>query len=709
MIYHVKPTTGNDANDGQSSATAKKTIGNLVSTVTFVSGDRVYLYDEADHVISSSIIPTSGASTIWESAPTNTSLAKITGTGFFGLNNSTTRIKKLQISTSVATGMVNSTNSGSRAIIEDCILDATGTGSHWISGTGSALSVFNTKFINAERTLGNCLVGAVGSTFFNCSFDGIPKSSAITSNSYSLIADQVFNFLGCTFKNIPTISFHNTANPAGSMASSFSFCTFDGTDARGAGLKGYFNTYRQASNANYDATTKITNCIFYNYEQMMHAPLAGVLVLDSIYVKNNWISSTTDLTNYNSLGGDITNQTNPMFYNDGNTAYRIEASSSASPENNGVNEVMGAFELEKPSVWFTSLPPAEVKDRVPYRVLSRSDNEEGEFSGGGETNPDKVLTTSEIIVGNYIPIEADNVRKDVIFGLSETGAVSVPAREDVREGVEVDQSTGLLDVFAEANLPVDSDVRKDVVFGDGSEGTCAVPEAADVRKDVAVDNTTGDLDVEAEANLPQESEVLEGVEFGPDNKYTGTVHVDPVIVDPSIVVYPEQYTDSEGTKTGTAGYVDESNADIAKQLEQKLTELAETTLPDYEKMRFVLDPLKNDFYRNAKQFGVRVDNSYDDKKYLNTDVQAYYFRLVLSNDYIPHEDDVDARNAGLELISKAEVLRRKIKATRAGTFNAGNLIWELDWRVDAPAYYDTDKIVILQAYFTLKAKNTYIP
>src|SRR5690606_35777428 len=104
------------------------------------------------------------------------------------------------------------------------------------------------------------------------------------------------------------------------------------------------------------------------------------------------------------------------------------------------------------------------------------------------------------------------------------------------------------------------------------------------------------------------------------------------------------YTDSEGTKIGQAGYVDESNADIAKQLEQKLTALAETTLPDYEKMRFVLDPLKNDFYRNAKQFGVRVDNSYDDKKYLNTDVQAYYFRLVLSNDYIPHEDDVDARN-----------------------------------------------------------------
>lgn len=709
MNYHVKPVTGNDSNDGLTPSTAKKTINGLQSSVTFVSGDRVYLYDEADHVISSSIIPTAGASTIWESAPSNATLAKITGEGYLGLNNSTTRFKKLRVATTNAGGMINSTNSGSRGIIEDCVLDATETGSHWLSGTGSALAVFNTKFINAERTTGNALVAAQGATFFNCSFDGIPKNSAITSVSYSLIGDQIFNFLGCTFKNIPSITFHNSANPLGSLASSFSFCTFDGTDARGTGLRGYFNTYRQANNANYKATTKITNCIFYNYDQIMHAPLAGILVLDSMYVKNNWISSTTTLTNYNSLGGDITNQTNPMFYSDGNTAYRIDANSSASPENNGVNEVMGAFELEKPSVWFTALPETEVKDQVPYRKLSKTDNAVGQFTGGGETNPDKVLTTSTVVSGNYIPVEKENVRKDVVFGLSEAGTVVVPASEDVREGVEVDDTEGTLDVYAEANLPVASDVRKDVEFGDGNEGTCEVPDPADVRKDVPVDNTTGDLDVEAEANLPEESEVLEGVEFGPDNKYTGTVHVDPVIVDPAIVVYPEEYTDSEGTKIGQAGYVDESNADIAKQLEQKLTELAATTLPDYEKMRFVLDPLKNDFYRNAKQFGVRVDNSYDDKKYLNTDVQAYYFRLVLSNDYIPHEDDVDARNAGLELISKAEVLRRKIKATRAGTFNSGNLIWELDWRVDAPAYYDTDKIVILQAYFTLKAKNTYIP
>lgn len=896
MAYHVKPTAGNDSNDGLTEATAFKTIAKVISVLT-TADNEVILYEDGDHVLTSNTSIPSSVQSKWRNA--SGQKPKITGAYNFNGNNTVNRFKGIEFAGGGASGVISGSNSGYYGFFEDCIIDGVNSTSAWVGGSANTFSFYNCDFKNHPGT-NAALNQNAPSLFVNCTFDGSSSFTGVpTTAAYSLCSPTAgHEFLGCEFKNFPHYIYTSTAFTR--QTNSWKFCTFDGRDARGSGNKSYFANYRSST-----TTTpwdfRITNCLFYGFDSICSNTFTGTKGDDGFFCRNNWIDSSTNLSGYSSMGGDITSYSDPLFYNDGTTDYRLEPNSTASIGNNGLQDTIGAYELADPSTFFTDLPTNKVENAYNYKVRSRTNNRTGNAVGGGETDPDKVLSTSTVISGtitpamvsaihpngtlsrakimadapgasgtlpladvretqggtllndsiltsaggNYIAVIAANVRAGITFGLSVLGLVKIPAANEVKKDVEYDVSstgtfdpitgqwvavtadqmvegetalqggatitgtqviparedtrlnepvglsTGLLDVEAEANLPLESNVKKDsgaygpnldkipdydpitgrwvavtadqMVAGetalqDGNtvEGTQVVPAAADTRLNVPVGLTEGLLDVEAEANLPLESTVKEGSgAYGPNldkipalplsklppsegGSYVGqesnteilaedyrvskpfiSLGVSGVgelvpsssssVIDPKIVLYPEEYTDSEGPKVGQAGYVNEADSDIAQQLEAKIMELTKSTLTDYEEMRYVLDPLKNDFYRNAKQFGVRVDNSLDDPKFINKDVQSYYFRLVLTNDYIPHEDDRAARDSALELISKMEVMRRKIAKTRAGTYNSGNLIWELDWRVDAPDFYESDKLVILQAYFTLKAKNTYIP
>lgn len=175
----------------------------------------------------------------------------------------------------------------------------------------------------------------------------------------------------------------------------------------------------------------------------------------------------------------------------------------------------------------------DVRDGVTYDGLSKTGNVElpiesnvlvgvgygsngteftGTATGGGsgETDPNKVLTTSVIISGNYIPVDSEsNVRAGTSYGLSQTGT---------------------LDVDTEANLPATSDVKA---------GSPAYGENLDQN---------GTLDCDTEANLPAVGEVEAGVNYGTSNQFTGTAVLQSPQPGPlTIIVYTSDGSNISGT------------------------------------------------------------------------------------------------------------------------------------------------------------------
>ena len=166
------------------------------------------------------------------------------------------------------------------------------------------------------------------------------------------------------------------------------------------------------------------------------------------------------------------------------------------------------------------------------------------------------------------------------------------------------------------------------------------------------------------------------------------------------------YIDSEGSKTGTAGAINETDLDVASQIQANMQTLLGDTLPTgYSVMRYLIEPEKNDFYNNAKQYGVMIDEDEQDLEQTNfgEDVMDLTFEIVLTNDWInTDESDLGAREAFRELKTRMETIRRKVRETRAGSYNDGKLNHPISWSTSAPEYDFDDKIVILRAFMTLK-------
>lgn len=571
------------------------------------------------------------------------------------------------------------------------------------------------------------------------------------------------------------------------------------------------------------------------------------MIFNNIFVAMNgtsantskWIDSTSAIT---VPGGYQMCMGNNVFFNfiAPTNLSQVNELLGISPQISDTTNISSLFLSLDPDSWdfgrtVSSSANATVQgwidDYIKGKALNDVNGDIGatQLTSGGETDPNKVLTTSTKIVGNYIPVVATNVRKDIIFGLTETGLLDVEAEANLPLESTVDSRASnygplldkvpTLDIDTEANLPVESTVEA----GTGAYGrdldkipTLDIDTRANLPSASEVDSRAGNfgknldivptLDIDTEANLPLESTVdsrasnygrdldkvptldidteanlpLESVvetgsgaygrdlnkvpSFTPDysdpantleNDTTNGVQglvplnkvapsqggsylgeesnddLDPskvekdfeylnrgvlktgllnpststIVVDENYVVYPYEYEDSEGIKIGQAGKVNENDIDVSEQIKTAMESLISQTLPDYEAMRYIIDPLKNDFFNNAKQYGVLNLNSFDDvNKLLNGDVVDYSYQITLTNDYINDHDDVAQRAAAQELINKMELLRRKLKATRAGTYNNSKLLYEFNFTVNSPDYIESDKLVILRAFFSIKAK-----
>lgn len=390
-----------------------------------------------------------------------------------------------------------------------------------------------------------------------------------------------------------------------------------------------------------------------------------------------------------------------------------------------------------------------VENGVAYKANSLTNNKTGNFQAPSVNDvQDGVGFGSNGLefTGNFEAPATTDVREGTGYGSNGT------------------EFTGTLDPDAEANIPATTDVRSGTTYGEGNlqTGTAVIPSPNDVRDGTNVDATIGNLELPAEANvLDGVGYGSNSTEFtGTDKGESFNTSLSPAQIklgesiqnlgETVIGTYDavERYTDvpveevnlnfeyrynslinnrtgtsvgtcdypaaedvedgveyANGSLVGTLGEIDTNNLDIASQLEVKLNDLIASTLPDYGQMRYIIDPAMNDFNNNTKQFGILINEDQQDLEQTNfcEDVVDLNLEIVLLSDWIDdYDDDLQARNAVKELKKSMEAIRRKIRATRAGTYNTGKLNSVIPFNTLEPEYDMDRKLVILRAFLTLK-------
>ena len=118
-----------------------------------------------------------------------------------------------------------------------------------------------------------------------------------------------------------------------------------------------------------------------------------------------------------------------------------------------------------------SVPEAKVESGYAYRDRSRTNNKTGTLSAGaGETDGNKVLTTSTLITGLYSAPTASNVKTGVSFGVADTGTYdgsdrwTDPGEDNVRNATAYKANSTSNNKTGNVRIPAEADVKSGVVY-----------------------------------------------------------------------------------------------------------------------------------------------------------------------------------------------------------------------------------------------------
>lgn len=516
--YYADSVNGNDANPGTApgAGNAKATASAAIALATG-AGD-VVEFAAGTYPLGANIAITATAGLTLRSTSglANTDV-QFTGAFSFAFS-STVKLRAINLTFKNFTGTtapITSSNSNANFAFEDCCFD----------GTSSATARLWTGSSFASNAFSNCVIknmdyvvsGGVGLVFENCKFQNIAGA-----NGYVCTVSGNHEFIGCEFYKVKAcIDLGANASTVQSDLTSFRYCTFDLKDAFSVGTHGNIYRYAAATPATVNSY-RFNNNIVYRAAKIINNTSSGVLTIaSSPLVKNNWIQSTVNIANYNSSGGDINTESDPLFYDSANLDYRLEPTSTAAVGNNSLGSTMGANELETPTTFFSDPGVGNVNSGTTYKYNQRTGtNRTGTLSAG-------------------LPaLNVDNVKIGVDRGDGQTGTYdgsdrwTDPGEVNVRNGTAYkvnstsNNKTGTLDLPTEANtkIGVTYDGASKTGTYDGSD-RYTDPGIANVRSGTAYksnstsNNRTGTLD------LPAESDVREDVDYD-NNTKTGTLHLE---------------------------------------------------------------------------------------------------------------------------------------------------------------------------------------
>lgn len=478
--YYIDSTLGNDTTGSGTFASPWATMAKAYTVLA--ASDEIILRGGKTYTLTSTL---NASLNITISTYFGDSSKATIACGAFSFGGTATNITLNRIITTANNSVVSpnytSTSTTTSFFVRDCEF-------YNMVRLGSGRLTIEDTIIDPADVSGHSTCFATGTPIisaFNCYFTKPISSTGTANNNNFWFRGCIFNFTGKSF-NITHVVNQTTALTQGFGL--FDFCNFFGMDAIVR-----YNSATSVSSGDYAINRSCGNPT--NIIQNIGA---GVLTIDNSPSSNNIFATTTSKTNFTDYNSTTT--TDFKFYDLAGGDLHIEYDSPLADYN---GDTVGAYVLEKPSVFFDTLPEAKVENAYAYKAGSRTNNKTGTLSSAGETDANKVLNTSTIITGLYVPPSNTNVKVGVNFGVTDTGTYDGSDRH---------------------TDPGESNVRSGTTYKSNSTtnnktGTAAIPTASDVRLGTATDATTGTL------NLPAEADVKSGVTY--DNA-TKTGSFDPI-------------------------------------------------------------------------------------------------------------------------------------------------------------------------------------
>lgn len=264
---------------------------------------------------------------------------------------------------------------------------------------------------------------------------------------------------------------------------------------------------------------------------------------------------------------------------------------------------------------------------------------------------------------------------------NRTGTAIIPAATNVRFGIGVDNTTGLLD------LPAISDVLLGVVYDNGTKtGTKAFyPLLAQAVVKIGTDRgdgVIGNYDGSDRYTDPG----IENVKAGVDYRFNSLV-VNREGNYEALSDYPIESNVLAGiiydfgARVGTLGQINLADTNLATVLTNNAKAVIQGTLgSDFSELKYFKEVEKNDFYSNAKTFGIRcMDDKLTNEK-VGLETLDLQFEIKLTSDFNNRDGDDDERVQELALIQSMEKIRRSLRETKFGYSNNVRIVkeWERD-------------------------------
>lgn len=155
-----------------------------------------------------------------------------------------------------------------------------------------------------------------------------------------------------------------------------------------------------------------------------------------------------------------------------------------------------------------------------------------------------------------------------------------------------------------------------------------------------------------------------------------------------------------GDLTGTLGKINREDADISNQIAENMINEIKVLYPDLKDLDYLEDVSKNNFRGNKNRLGVRELGLSSTGELVGRETLDRTYEIIIVTDYINKKgSDLNQRLAKLDLLEKMELIRRKLRATRAGSYK--NVRITRDYIEPEVEYLEEDNVAVLRSEITV--------
>lgn len=155
-----------------------------------------------------------------------------------------------------------------------------------------------------------------------------------------------------------------------------------------------------------------------------------------------------------------------------------------------------------------------------------------------------------------------------------------------------------------------------------------------------------------------------------------------------------------GDKTGSLGRINTNDSDISKQIADNIKFEITNLYPTLNELDYLEEVSQNNFRGNTDRYGIRELSLNPTNEIVGRESIDRTYEIVLTTDYVNKKgSDLKQREAKQALIAKMELIRRKMRITKAGSYT--NVRITRDFNEPEVEFLDDNNVAVCRAEITV--------